>query len=154
MLRQHDHGARPLIADGIGQSDHGTIVDRGMREQHVLDLARQELQSVHIDVVAQPAFDEEEALCVDAAEISGVEPSVVVESVAAAFPIAGHYVPALDQDLAHAGAVRLIDPDAHARSRAAGGGDLCRVIVVALVDAATGFGQAIVSMKPGIGQQV
>ena len=67
-----DPGA-PLL---VGHPDHGDLLDRGVRDEHVLDLGRGDVLAAADDRVVGPARDEQVAVGVEPALVAGGEPAV------------------------------------------------------------------------------
>ena len=82
-----------------------------MAHQHLLDLGGSDVLAAGDDHVAEAVVDVEEAVVVDAAEVAGVQPAVLVGA-------ARRDGRALDEDLA------VLDPQVRGQQRAPGGAEL------------------------------
>ena len=111
---QDDEGVHELAAVAVGHAD-----DRGLEHvrvllQHILDLARVDVEATDEDHLFLPSADEEVAVVVELANVAGVQPAVVkrLGRGRRQVPVAAHQLWAARQHLADpprpAGAVPVL----------------------------------------------
>src|SRR5581483_10869408 len=85
-------------------ADYGRLGDRRVGIEHLLDLARIDVEAAPDDQLLLPVDDEEEAVLVDVAHVAGVEPAALerLGGGGRLLEIALHDVVAADHDLADA----------------------------------------------------
>ena len=129
---QHDQRLDRLAGVGVGDAEDGRLLDVGVRQQHLLDLARVDVEAADQDQLAPPVDQVQVAVLVEVGDVAGGEPAVGVRALGAVGPVAGEDVGAADDDLARVAlldrAALLVDqPQLDARDRPAdrvGLGDL------------------------------
>jgi hypothetical protein len=96
-----DEGLDLFAVAGVRNSDDGDQRDCGVLHEHLLELARVDVEPAANDHVLGPVDDEVEAVRVLARQISGAEPTVVdgLRRRLGALVVALHGVVALDRDL-------------------------------------------------------
>src|SRR5205823_1193222 len=101
-LGEHDERLDGLAAHGIGDADHGGLLDRRVTEQHLLYLAREDLEARDVDHVLHAVDDEEIAVGVAVADVAGMKPAVAdrLRGGRGVAEIALHDVGPFDHDLA------------------------------------------------------
>ncbi len=100
---RHDHRDHELTPFVGRFAHHRDLGDAGVREQHVLDLARVHVEAARDDELLGSPDDAEVAVVIELADVAAAEPSVGVERVAGRVvpvPVAGEHVRSAEQDLA------------------------------------------------------
>ena len=128
---EHDR-CRDLLAEPcVRESDDGGFGDRRMLVEHLLDLARVDVEPAADDHVLQPPDDVDEPVLVHTAEVAREEPAVLGDRLLGgllASPVALHDVVTADGDLPDLSdrellAVLADDPHLDPRDRPADGSD-------------------------------
>src|SRR5262245_16062264 len=99
---EHHECEHVLAHQRILHADDGPLRDRGMRVQHLLDLARIDVEASADDQVLLALDDEEEAVLVEAPHVAGVEPlrAYRPRGLVRVAIVPGHHVGTLHADLA------------------------------------------------------
>ena len=149
-----DDGGGDLAKTGIGQADHGHVLDLVVGAQEVLDLHRVDVLAARDDDVLFAVHQVDEAVLVLAGHIAGVEPAVVEHLICGlgVLVVALHDAGAVDGQLAHVAglyglALFIDDLGLPAVARLADGAHLVDVVHAQVHAAgADGLGQAVVGV--------
>ena len=99
---RHDHGGDGLAPFVVGHADHGDHRDIGMLRQHILDLARKDVEAARDDHVLLAVEDEHVAALVLARDVAGVQPAALerFRGRVRSLPVFGHHMAGAHADLA------------------------------------------------------
>ena len=81
LTLEHDERLRHLTRFLIGAGNHGGVGDGGMREQDCLELRRRHLVALVLDQLLQSIDDEEVTIVVRMADVSAMEPAILVKDL-------------------------------------------------------------------------
>ena len=81
VIGEDDHRAHSLAGPRIREANNGDVGDAVMSDEHLLNLGRRDVLGVPDDEVLDPTGDADIAIPVDKPEITGAEPSILVECI-------------------------------------------------------------------------
>jgi hypothetical protein len=101
--RPHHERLGQLARLDVGDADDGDVGHARVGHEERLELGRRDLEALELDELLHPVDDREVAVLVEAADVPGVQPTVLVDGVGGRLRVAQvalHHLGATDEELA------------------------------------------------------